>query len=311
MKIAMVGAGGVGAYLGGLLERAGHQVALIGRREHLRALRESGLRVESVHGDFTLRPALATDRPQEVGPVELVIFTVKTYDTDPAAESARPLVGPDTAVLPLQNGVESVARLARHFGAGRVLGGAAWIVVSVAEPGLIRQESQVRRIVFGEMDGRETERVRAIRETLATSGFTVEVTDRIETVLWTKLLFIASIGGLTSLMRAPVGPILAHAGSRALLRRAMEEVEAVARARRLPLNPRVVDQTMAFAQTLEPATTSSMQRDVAAGRRSEHDALNGAVARAGRESGVPTPIHEFCWTCLTVTEAAERIVPRV
>jgi len=304
MRIAIVGTGGLGGYFGGLLARAGHEVTFIARGEHLQAIRTRGLKVYSVHGDFEIRPARATDNPADVGPVDLTICAVKAYDTDSAAQLMRPLIGPSTAILPLQNGVESVTRLSRYFHKEAILGGAAWIVSSIAEPGVIRQESQVRRIVLGELDGRETPRAHAIRDALAEGGATVEVTSEIEKVLWTKLLFIASFSGITSVTRAPAGPVLACDESRLLFIQAMREVEAVARARGLPLDADVVEKNLvAFAEKFEPTATTSMQRDVVAGRRLEYDALNGAVVRAGRASGVPTPIHEFIWTCLKVVDS--------
>ncbi len=303
MKIAIVGAGGVGGYLGGTLARAGHDVTLIARGAHLQAMRAHGLRIQSVHGDFVIDPVQATDRPAEVGPVNLTIFAVKTYDIAEAAEMSRPLVGPHTAVLPLQNGVESASRLGDVYGREAVLGGAVWIVSAVVEPGVIRQESQLRRMVIGELDGQRTGRVQAIRDALAQSGFTVEVTDQIEKILWTKLLFIASFSGITSVTRAPAGPVRACAESRLLLRQAMQEIEAVARARGVPLDADVVDKTLALVDGLDPGATTSMQRDVIAGRRLEHEAINGAVVRAGRALGVPTPAHEFFWTCLKVVDS--------
>lgn len=302
MKIAIVGAGGVGGYLGGLLARAGHDVALIARGEHLRAIRERGLTIRSVYGDFEIRPAWATDNPAEVGPTELTIFTVKTYDIVQAAELARPMVGSQTTVLPLENGVESPIQLGRYFGKAAVVGGAVWVVSAVVEPGHIQQQSQFRRIVLGELDGRETERVNIIREALTQSGFVIETTQQIEKVLWTKLLFIASFSGITSVTRAPAGHIMASPESRLLLKRAMQEVEVVAQAKGILLEGDVVEQTLAFVERLEPTATSSMQRDVMAGRRLEYDALNGAVVRAGRETGAPTPTHEFLWTCLKVVD---------
>jgi 2-dehydropantoate 2-reductase len=259
-----------------------------------------------VHGDFAVRPIRATDQPAEIGPVVLTIITVKTYDIDRAAELARPLVGSHTTVLPLQNGVESAPRLSHVFGREAVLGGAVWVVASVAEPGVIRQASQFRRIVFGELDGRESERIKALRAALAQSGFAVETTDQIEKVLWTKLLFIASFSGITSVTRAPAGPVLASEESRLLLSRAMREVDSVARAKGIPLDPDVVETTLAFVEKLEPTATSSMQRDVAAGRRLEYDALNGAVVRAGHEAGLNTPVHEFLWTCLKGVDSMAR-----
>lgn len=303
MLIAIVGTGGVGGYFGGLLARAGHEVIFIARGPHLEAIRARGLRVQSVHGDFTVDPARATGDPAEVGAVDLTIFTVKTYDTDSAAERMRPLVGPKTAILPLQNGVESPARLSRYFGREAVLGGAAWIVSSIAEPGVIRQESPFRRIAVGELDGQETPRLRAIYEALLQTGATVELTREIEKVLWTKLLFIASFSGITSVTRAPAGPVMACAESRSLFVQAMREVEAVARAKGIDLDADVVDKTLAFAGSFGATATSSMMRDVVAGRRLEYDALNGAVVRAGRETGIPTPVHEFIWTCLKVVDS--------
>ena len=303
MRIAIVGTGGVGGYYGGLLAHAGHDVAFIARGEHLQAVRLRGLRIQSVHGDFVVYPARATDRPEEIGAVDLTIFAVKTYHTDSAAQSMRPLVGPRTAILPLQNGVESAASLSRHFDRQAVLGGATWIVASIVEPGVIRQESQFRRIALGELDGRLTERVKAIGDALEEAGATVEISTEIEKVLWTKLLFIASFSGITSVTRAPAGPVMACVESRLLLERAMREVEAVARARGIPLDADVVEKTMTFCANLDPAATSSMQRDVAAGRRLEHDAINGSVVRLGREAGVPAPVHEFIWTCLKVVDS--------
>ena len=303
MRIAIVGTGGLGGYFGGLLARTGHDVVFIARGAHLAAIRAHGLKVYSVHGDFEVKPARATDDPAEIGAVDLTIFAVKTYDTDSAAQRMRPLVGPQTAILPLQNGVESAARLSRYFGQAPVLGGAAWIVSSIAEPGVIRQASQFRRIVFGELNGRDTRRVREIFEALKQSGATVEVTNEIEKVLWTKLLFIASFSGISSVTRAPAGLVWASDESRLLLERAMREVEAVTRAKGVELDADVVEKTMTLVEKLEPTATSSMQRDVAAGRRLEYDAINGAVVRAGRETGVPTPVHEFIWTCLKVVDS--------
>ena len=304
MRIAIMGAGGVGGYYGGLLARAGHEVIFIARGEHLRAIRADGLRVRSVHGDFEVRPAHATDDPAQVGPVDLTIFTVKTYDIEAAAKLMRPLVGEQTAILPLQNGVESAARLSRYWGNRAVLGGLTQLVAYVAEPGVIRQESQFRKIVLGELDGRRSERAEAICEALKQSGADAEITQTIEKALWTKLLFIASFAGLSSVTRSPAGPLLAGDESRLLLHRAMREVYDAARAKGIPMEADVVEKTMAFAAKLEPTTTPSMQRDVVAGRPTEYDAINGAAVRAGRETGVPTPVHEFIWACLKVVELA-------
>jgi len=302
MKIAIFGAGGVGSYFGGLLARAGHEVAFIARGAHLQALRENGLKVRSVHGDFDIPHVFATDDPLEIGKTDLTICTVKTYDIGIIADEMRPLIDPQTALLPLQNGVETPDHLAQHFGSA-VLGGAVWVVSAVAEPGVIHQQSQFRRIVLGELDGRDTSRLHAIHEALANSGAAVEITGDIRKVLWTKLLFIASFSGITSVTRAPAGPVMACAESRLLLERAMREVEAVARAKGIHLDGDVVEKNMDFCDKMAPDATSSMQRDVAAGRRLEYDAMNGAVVRTGKETGISTPVHEFFCTCLKVVDS--------
>ncbi len=302
MKIAIVGSGGVGSYLGGLLARDGHEVAFIARGEHLRALRASGLKVHSLHGDFDIPHVMATDKPPEIGAVHLTICTVKTYDINLIADFIRPLVGPQTAILPLQNGVETPDSLAQHFGSA-VLGGAVWIVSAVSEPGVVHQQSQFRRIVFGELDGRDTPRLHTIHQALEHCGATVEITNNIRKVLWTKLLFIASFSGISSVTRAPAGPVMTCAESRLLLERAMREVAAVARAKDILLDSDVVEKNMDFCDKMTPDTTPSMQRDVIAGRRLEYDAINGAIVRAGKETEIPTPVHEFFWTCLKVVDS--------
>jgi 2-dehydropantoate 2-reductase len=302
MKIAIVGSGGVGGYFGALLAHDGHEVAFIARGEHLRALRDKGIKVRSVHGDFDIPHVFATDDPHEIGPTDLTICTVKTYDITSIAGFMRPLVGPHSAILPLQNGVEAPDQLAQHFGSA-VLGGAVWIVSAVSAPGVITQQSQFRRIVFGELDGRDPPRLHTLHQALAQCGATVEITHDIRKVLWTKLLFIASFSGISSVTRAPAGPVMTCAESRSLLEQAMREVEAVARAKGVNLDSDVVEKNMDFCDKMAPDTTPSMQRDVIAGRRLEYDAINGAIVRAGKETGVPTPVHEFFWICLKVVDS--------
>lgn len=302
MRIAIMGSGGVGGYYGGLLARAGHDVTFIARGEHLQAIREHGLQVQSVHGDFSIHPASATDTPADVGAVDLIIVAVKMNTLEDAAEQMRPLVDGHTSILPLQNGVEAAARLSQIFGQEAVMGGATWIVSMIAEPGVIRQASQVRRIVFGEIDGRETERAKTILKVLQETGANIELSNEIEKVLWGKLMLIASFSGITSMTRSPIGPVLAFDESRSLFEAAMRETETVAHAHGILLDSDAVAKAMTFAATLDPELTSSMQRDVVAGRHSEFDALNGAIMRAGREVDVATPIHSFIWTCIKIIE---------
>ncbi|MEM7307036.1 MAG: 2-dehydropantoate 2-reductase [Planctomycetota bacterium] len=305
MHVAILGAGGAGGYFGALLARAGQRVSFLARGEHLRAIREQGLRIRSVHGDFELE-AEATDDPAEVGQVDFVLLTVKAYQIEAALERMGPLVGPDTMILTLQNGVEAPWQVAEAFGAGAVLGGAAWIISSIAEPGVIRQESQFRRIVFGELDGTVSERANALQDTLASAQITAEVSPKIVELLWTKMLFFASFAGIGSLARASAEPIWSCPPARSLLEQAMAEVERVARAKGIELAPDAVGDGMRFAEQLAPDTTSSLYRDVVAGRPLECDALSGAVVRAGREVGIATPIHESIWSCLMVVDQRAR-----
>jgi 2-dehydropantoate 2-reductase len=311
MRIAVIGAGGVGGYFGGLLAHAGHDVAFVARGEHLRALRERGLQVQSAHGDFTVANVQASDRPAELGPAELILFAVKTYDCEAALAALRPLVASNTAIVTLQNGVEIPERVAAVFGRGAVLAGAVWLVSSMAAPGVIRQESPFRRIVVGELAGGLSTRAQELAAHLAEAGAEAEASADIWRVLWTKLLFIASFSGISSVTRLPAGPLMAAEETRALLVDAMVEVEAVARARGAALDPEVVPRTLAFAQALPPDSTSSMQRDVAAGRRLEADAINGAVVRAGRSTGVPVPVHTCLWSCLQAIDAVARGATRL
>ncbi|MCX7671013.1 MAG: 2-dehydropantoate 2-reductase, partial [Anaerolineae bacterium] len=235
MRIAVMGAGGVGGYFGGLLARAGYDVTFIARGEHLAAMRARGLRVQSVHGDFTIAPAAATDRPQEVGPVDYVLFATKTYHLDEALAAMRPLVGSQTAVVPLQNGIDAAERTAAVLGRAPVLGGMCQVGSYIAAPGVIRQISQFRRVVIGELDGRITPRVEAIVAALRAAGATAEATDDIQKALWTKFIFIAPFSGVGAVARVPAGEIMSCPPTRRLLADAMREVEAVARARGIAL----------------------------------------------------------------------------
>jgi 2-dehydropantoate 2-reductase len=298
MKIAILGAGGVGGYYGGLLARSGQQVTFLARGAHLAAIQSDGLRVESAHGDFVVRPAQATDDTAEVGPVELVLVTVKSYDLEAAAEAARPLVGPGTAVLPLLNGLDAAERLAAVLGDEHVLAGLTHISSSVAAPGVIRQISPVRRITFGERDGEISPRAERIRDALAASGAEVVLTPSVDVALWEKFLFIASISGVCCLARQPIGPVLDTAETRQLYVDALREVEAVGRARGIALAPDIVERTLQLTAGFAAETRPSLLVDLEAGRRLELEAMNGTVVRYGRDAGVGTPVHGVIYAAL-------------
>ncbi len=298
MKIAIMGAGGIGGCYGGLLARAGHAVTFVARGEHLAAIRANGLQVKSVHGDFTIAPAQVTDNPTEVGPVELALVCVKTTGTDQAAHAIQPMIGPATSVLSLQNGIDAAERIGAIVGMRHMLGGVTWISAAIEAPGVIRQVSQFRRIVLGELEGQITPRAKAVLEALQSTGAAVELSDNICKVLWTKFVFIAAISGVGSLTRLEIGRYRAVPETRALLLALMREVEAVGRSSGVALEANVVEQAMAIVDNAELSIKPSMQRDVEAGKPSELDSLVGVLVRKGRELGVPTPAAEMVYAAL-------------
>jgi 2-dehydropantoate 2-reductase len=260
MRIAIMGSGGVGGYFGGLLARAGEDVTFIARGKHLHAIQMGGLRVESVHGDFNIVPAQATDSPAEVGQVDAILVATKTYQLVEAARASRPMLGPGTAVVPLLNGVDAADRLAAILGQEAVVGGLCYVGSCVAAPGLIRQVSQFRRVIVGEIDGQVTPRVEAPVAALARAGAVSEASADIRKALWTKFTFIAPFSGVGAVSRAPAGEITGCPETRSLLEQAMREVEAVAQAYGVALDRDVVPKTMAFCDALAPAQTLDAAR---------------------------------------------------
>jgi 2-dehydropantoate 2-reductase len=297
MDIGVVGAGGVGGFFGGLLAKAGNRVTFLARGRHLEAIRRDGLRVKHHQGEFTV-PVAATDDPQEMGSVELVLFTVKSYDTESAIPAVRSVLKGNTSVLTLQNGVESHQVLGRTLGQGRVLPGAAYIESRIESPGVIQQTGDVVRIVLGEIDGTRSSRVLTLQKNIEGAGVSCEVSDDVLRALWTKFLFIASVAGLTSACRARLGVLLANPEYRELLLASMREVEAVGRAHGIKLAHDVVQRTMAYVEGAVKDIKASMHIDLERGRRLELEALNGAVVRLGGEVRVETPVNRFFYLAL-------------
>lgn len=302
MKILVMGTGGVGGYYGGLLAQQGQDVTFIARGAHLHAIRHEGLRVKSIHGDFHIQPANATDEPINVGPVDLILFCVKTYHTEEAAQAIRAAVGHNTVVMSLQNGVDAAERIGQVIGIEHVIGGATWISSAVESPGVIKQVSQFRRIVLGELAGGRSERVQSIYDVLAPTGITVEISGDIRKVLWTKFVFISAASSLGSLTRLPMGDYRAVPEARRLLTGIMQEVEALARAQGISLDPDVVQKTLEFIDNSGPHIKASMQLDVESGRRTELESMIGVIGRKGRELNVPTPTADFVYSALLPVE---------
>lgn len=298
MRIAIMGSGGVGGYFGGRLAAAGEDVTFIARGAHLDAIRAHGLVLESTLGDVTVTPAQASDDPAAVGPVDLVIFTVKLYDTEAAAEATRPLLGPATGVVTFQNGVDSTEVLGRLLGIEHVIGGVAQIGAVVARPGVIRHSSPFARFLFGELDGAPSTRVEALAQACTAAGIDHEVSTDISLAIWRKMIFLAPMSGMTALLRQPIGPIRADPDTRAMLERCIDEAVQVAIAARVQVTDSAVEETMGWVDALAPGMRSSMLEDLEQGRRLELPWLSGALVRLGRTLGVPTPTHAFITTAL-------------
>lgn len=306
MKILIMGTGGVGGYYGGLLTQQGNDVTFVARGAHLSAIQQDGLIVKSVHGDFTVSPAQATDDPGNVGPVDLILFCVKTYNTDEAAQAIRPAVGPQTVVMSLQNGIDAADRIGKVIGLEHVIGAATWLSAAVEAPGVIKQISQFRRIVFGELAGGTSERIQSIYEVLKNTGATVEISEDIWKVLWTKLVFITAVSSIGSLTRLPMGAYRAIPETRELLSQIMQEVERLARANGVALDDDVVEKWLEFVDNAAPTIKPSMQLDLETGHRTELESMIGVVGRKGRELGVPTPVADFVYASLLPIEQKAR-----
>lgn len=306
MRIAIFGTGGVGGYFGGRLAQAGEEVVFIARGAHLDAMRATGLRVDSLKGDFTVNPVQATDVPAEVGKVDAILVAVKAWQVPEAAHAIQHMLGKETFVIPLQNGVEAPEQLIAVLGKERVLGGLCHIVSYVASPGHIRHAGIEPHIAFGGLQGGKRERAEALKAAFDRAGVWAEVPDDIRAAMWKKFLFIAAISGVGAVTRAPAGVMRRLPETRGLLENAMEETVAVGRAHEVNLPANVVEETLAFIDNLPEGATASMQRDIMEGRPSELHSQNGAVVRLGAEVGVPTPTHAYLYHALLPQELRAR-----
>ncbi len=303
MRIAIVGAGGVGGYFGARLAAAGHDVRFLARGAHLAAMRENGLRVESALGDLHLHPVTASDRAEDLGPADVVLFSVKLWDTESAAEVVRPLLGPDTPVITFQNGVDSVPRLDSVLGPGHAVGGVCHIAAVIGAPGVIRHTGTLARLWVGRAEGGAGRNIEAFAQAGQAAGVEIEVAPDIRRNIWEKFVFLAPFSGVTSLTRLPIGPIRDDADTRALLRAAVDEAVAVARAEGVELPVDQGERVMAFVDGLPHEMKSSMLGDLERGARLELPWLSGAVVRLGAQHGLPTPTHTFIATALKLHAA--------
>lgn len=291
MRIAVFGAGAVGGYFGGRLAASGQDVAFVARGAHLNALRRHGLRMTSPKGDLHV-PVAATDDPAAIGPVDVVLLTVKMYDLEAAAARLGPLIGPDTVVITLQNGVEAVDSVAKHVGAGHVAGGVAYVVAVVDEPGHVRHIT-ADRLVFGARDAAASARLAAFEEAGRRAGFVADLSPRVEVDLWVKFVRLATWSGVTAVTRSSMGVIRRYPELLRMIDAALAEAMAVGQARGIEFPATLVESTRQMVRNFPPESKSSMLEDLERGRRLELRWLSGAVARMGEAAGVPTPTHAF------------------
>lgn len=306
MRIAIFGAGGIGGYLGGRLSQAGEEVVLIARGEHLRAIKEHGLRVDSIKGDFVTTPALATDNPTEAGPVDAVILGVKAWQVLDAAKAMRPMIGPETFVVPMQNGVEATAQLASVLGEKSVVVGLGGLVSYIVGPGHILHAGGEPYVSFGESDNLTSERTQNLLEAFKNAGVTANIPANIQAALWAKLALMAVNSGIGAITRVPTGQWRSVAGSWKMAQQVAQEVLAVATGKGIAMPSDSLASTVARLEASAPNSTSSMQRDLMEGRFSELEVQTGAVVRLGLEAGVPTPVNTFIYNSLLPQEMNAR-----
>jgi 2-dehydropantoate 2-reductase len=298
MRIAVIGAGGVGGAFGAALAKAGADVTFVARGAHLKAMRDTGLRIESPRGNTHLTPTQATDDPATIGSVDFVLFCVKLWDVESAGAAIKPLIGPATAVIPLQNGVDASERLIPILGAQAVMGGVAQISATIAEPGVIRQVGTFMRLVFGELEGGRSARGDAFLAMCQKAGFDANHSGHILTDLWMKFILLATNAAMTAATRTPIGILRDDPDISPLFARAYAEVAAVGRAKGIKLPDDAVERTVGFNGNAPPTMMSSMAHDLIRGNRIELPWLSGKVVSLGRELGVPTPVHEILYAVL-------------
>jgi len=306
MRVAIYGTGGAGGYFGAHLARTGEDVTFVARGQHLKAIQAHGLCVETAAGEIVVQPAQATDDPMHVSPVDVIFLGVKAWQVEEAAKNMQPMVGPQTLVVPLQNGVEAPSLLAAILGPEHVLAGLCGTISWVVAPGRIRNIGSANFIKFGELDNRRSERAERLRQLFEKAGVKVDIPSDIHKALWEKFLLVTPFGGVGAVSRAPIGIMRTVPETRLLLEQCMQEVSAVARASRVQLSDTVVPDTMKFVDTLAENAATSLQRDIAEGKPSEIDFWNGAVVRLGRAVNIPTPVNQFIYHSVLPQELRAR-----
>lgn len=299
MRIGIMAAGAVGAYFGARMAAAGHDVFFIARGAHRDAIKKNGLKIESTLGNLHLPKPNVTDDPKEVGPVDIVLFAVKLWDTEKAAEQAKPLVGKNTRVISLQNGIDSYERIAPIVGKEQAVGGTAYIATVIASPGIISHTSPFAKMNCGRMDGKDDAALTAFADEAKKAGIDIAVINEIERELWQKFIFLSSLASITAGTRMPIGIVMADPDTKTLFRKLMEEALAIGQARGVKLSKDYIDERMTFAaETAPKGMKASMAHDLERGNRLELDWLAGKIVALGRGLGVPTPANDAVYALL-------------
>jgi 2-dehydropantoate 2-reductase len=298
MRIAVIGAGGVGGGFGAALAKAGGDVTFVARGAHLKAMQENGLKVEGDRGETLIKPCQATDDPAAIGPVDFVLFCPKLWDVETTGEAIRPLIGPDTAVIPVQNGVDAPERLVGVLGPHAVMGGTVGISATIASPGVIRQVGTFMTLTFGELDGRPSPRGERFLALCQKAGFQATLTDAIETAIWTKFILLTAMSGGTAITRLPIGKLRDDPDIFWMIEAIMRETEAVGRARGVALPEGITDRVLGNVRNNPPNMMASMAHDLLRGNRLEVPWLAGKVVALGRQYGVPTPVNATVFAAL-------------
>ena len=312
MRIAIMGSGGVGGYFGARLVKGGADVTFVARGTHLAAMRENGLTIESAHEPLHLPKVNVTDDPATIGPVDMVMFCVKLWDTEAAARQLIPIVGPETGIISFQNGVQKDDMLRPIFGDKALMGGVAYVGTTIGRPGVILQTGQLQRLVFGEYDGRHSARAEAFLAACKEGGINAELSDDVQRSLWEKFVVLVAMSGATTSMRRTIGPIRSHPQTREFLIDLAREVVAVGRAHGVNLPADYAEQRIAFFDGWPPEMTASMHHDLNAGKQLELRWLSGGVVELGAKVGVPTPMNRAVRDILTLhADGKAALVPPI
>lgn len=298
MKFAILGAGAVGGYFGARLAEAGEDVSFMARGAHLEAIRSTGLRIESENGEAHIHPAQASDDPAEVGPVDYVLFAVKLFQTEETAGFAKPLVGPNTTLVALQNGVECANVLSAVHGKEKVLNGTSYIAAVIAEPGLIRQTGTFASFAFGEQDGTMSDRGQRLKEAADKAGLNPTYSSNVESLVWMKFLLIATMSSITTSTRKPIGELRDDPDIQPVIVASLEESIAVGRAMGVDLPENAMEQQLKRIAEFPAAMVASMYHDLHANKPTELEWMSGAVRRFGKQCGIPTPTHDAFYAIL-------------